>query len=81
MKKLQQLCVVAVFTLVLTTTTMAGDIQTGGTPQPPPPGAWSEIAPGDIQTPGRSVQNLQATSDPVVADIALGLLQTVLAMF
>ena len=80
MKNLQQLCVVAVFTLVLTTTTFAGDIHTGGAPQPPPPAQSALITSGDIETPGPYVQNPQAASDSV-ADIALNLLQTVLAMF
>lgn len=78
MKKLQQLCVAAVFTLVLTTTTFAGDIHTPGIPQPPPPAESTAIAPGDIHTGG--IQNPQAMSDSV-ADIALNLLQTVLGMF
>ena len=77
MKKLQQLCMAGVFTLVLTTATFAGDISTPGSPQPPPPGA-STLAPEDIETPG--IQNPQATSDSV-ADIALNLLQTMLSVF
>lgn len=80
MKKLQQLCVASMFTLVLTTATFAGDISTGGIPQPPPPGASSALAPGDIDTPGRGVQNPQAKSDSVT-DLALNLLQTMLSMF
>lgn len=79
MKKLQRLCVAGVFTLVLTTTTFAGDIHTGGITQPPPPPASSTITQGDIET-GPSVQNSQATSDSVT-DIALNLLQTMLALF
>ena len=78
MKKLQQLCMAGVFTLVLTTATFAGDISTPGSPQPPPPSASSTLAPGDIETPG--IQNPQATSDSV-ADFALNLLQTMLSLF
>ena len=78
MKKLQQLCVAGVFTLVLATTTFAGDIETPGKTQPPPPAASSTLTLGDIDTPG--MQNSQVTSDSVT-DIALNLLQTVLAMF
>jgi hypothetical protein len=78
MKKLQQLCMAGVFTLVLTTATFAGDIATPGKTQPPPPDGSSAITPGDIHTGG--VQNPQAMSDSV-ADIALNLLQTMLAMF
>jgi hypothetical protein len=69
--------VAGVFTLVLTTATFAGDIQTGGSPQPPPT-ASSTLAPGDIETPG--IQNAQAMSDSV-ADIALNLLQIMLSVF
>ena len=80
MKKLQQLCMAGVFTLVLTTATFAGEISTGGfaPPPPPPPDELSATTPGDIQTGG--IQNPQATSDSV-ADIALGLLQTMLSVF
>ena len=79
MKKLQQLCMAGVFTLVLTTATFAGDIATGGfTQPPPPPPASSATTPGDIQTGG--IQSTQAISDSVV-EIALNLLQTMLALF
>lgn len=78
MKKLQQLCMAGVFTLAITTATFGGDIQTPGSPQPPPPNQSSATTPGDIDTPG--IQNPQAMSDSV-ADIALNLLQTMLSMF
>jgi hypothetical protein len=81
MKKLQQLCMAGVFSLLLTTATFAGDIQTPGFTQPPPspPDELSAITPGDIDT-GPSVQNSQGISDSV-ADIALNLLQTMLALY
>jgi hypothetical protein len=79
MKKLQQLCVAGVFTLVLTTATFAGDIQTPGvTQQLPPSDESSAITPGDIATGG--IQNPERTSNPVT-DIALSLLQTMLSVF
>jgi hypothetical protein len=78
MKKLQQLCMASLFTFVLTTATFAGDIHTGGAPQPPPPNQSLATAPGDIETPGP--KNSQATSDSV-ADIALNLLQIMLSAF
>jgi hypothetical protein len=78
MKKLQQLCMAGVFTLVLTTATFAGEIHTGGIPQPPPPNQSSATAPGEIATGG--IQSPQAMSDSV-ADIALNLLQTMLSVF
>lgn len=76
MKKLQQLCVAGVFTLVLTTATFAGDIQTPGVtqPPPPPPDELSATTPGDIAT-GRI-----ALSDSAI-DFALDLLQTMLLVF
>ena len=80
MKKLQQLCMAGVFTLVLTTATFAGDIATGiSQPPPPPPNESSAITPGGIET-GQGIQNPQAISDSV-ADIALNLLQTMLSVF
>lgn len=80
MKNLQRLSVVGVFILVLTATTFAGDIETPGRAQPPPPGQSTVMAPGDISTPGRGTQNSQATSDSV-AEIALSLLQLMLSVF
>lgn len=81
MKKLQQLCMAGVFTLVLTTATFAGDIHTGGItqPPPPPPAASSATTPGGIET-GPGVQNPEGISDSV-ADIALNLLQAMLSVF
>lgn len=78
MKKLRQLCIASVFTLALTTATFAGEIQTPGSPQPPPPTQSSATTPGEISTPG--IQSPQALSNSV-ADIALNLLQTMLSMF
>lgn len=49
MKKLQELCLAAVFTLVLTTATFAGEIPTGGkTPPAPPPASASSTPSGEI---------------------------------
>jgi hypothetical protein len=78
MKKLQQLCIAGVFTLVFTTATLAGDIHTGGAPQLPPPNQSSATRPGNTETPG--LQNSQAMSDSV-ADVVLNLLQTMLSAF
>ena len=71
MKRLQQLCMTGLFTLVLTTATFAGDIHTGGA-QPLPPDQSSAPMPGDIEA--------GAMSDSV-ADIVLNLLQTMLSAF
>lgn len=78
MKKLQQLCMAVMLTLVLTTATFAGEIATGGRTQPLPPNQPSATAPGEISTPG--IQSPQAMSDSV-ANIALNLLQTMLSVF
>ncbi len=79
MKKLQQLCMAGVFTLVLTTTAFAGDSHTHGLTQPPPPpDESSATTPGDVHTGG--IQSPQALSDSVT-DVAVNLLQTLLAMF
>ena len=51
MRKLQELCLAGVFTLVLTTATFAGEIPTGGkTEPPPPPVPASATASGEIAT-------------------------------
>lgn len=78
MKKLQQLCMASLLTFVLTTATFAGDIHTGGAPQPPAPNQSLATTPGDIETPG--LKYSQATSDSV-ADIALNLMQIMLLAF
>jgi hypothetical protein len=80
MKKLRQLCVAAMFTLVLTTATFGGDIATGGFTQPlPPPPASSSATSGSIETTSGG-ENPQDISDSV-ADLALNLLQTMLSVF
>ncbi|HEV7684389.1 MAG TPA: hypothetical protein VGO68_19915 [Pyrinomonadaceae bacterium] len=79
MKKLQHLCMAGAFTLVLTTSTLAGDIGIPGFTQPPPPAELSATTPGDIETEW-GVQNWQARSDSVTG-ISLNLLQTMLAPF
>lgn len=78
MKKLQRLCMASAFTLLLTTLTFAGDIQTPGRTAPVPPDPSSTTMPGDIHTPG--LQNSQALDDSFV-EIALDLLQTMLSVF
>lgn len=65
MKILQRYCLVSVFTLLIMTTTFAGDIATGGRAQ---------AVLGDIHTP-------RTASGETVADIALYLLQTMISVF
>jgi len=79
MKKLQQISMAAVLTLMLATGVFAGIIETPATPPPPPPpDALSATSSGDIATGG--LQNPQAMSDSV-ADIALNLLHTMMSVF
>ena len=78
MKNMKRLCLVGVFTLVLTTTSFAGDIQTGKAP-PPPPDQPSATTPGQMDAPP-AIQNRQGASDSI-EDIALNLLQTMLSVF
>ena len=81
MKKLRQFCVAAMFTLVLTTATFAGDIATGGftQPSPPPPPVSSSATSGSIET-GSGLENPQEIIDSVT-DLALNLLQAMLSGF
>lgn len=78
MKDLRRLCVVVVFTLVLTTTAFAGDIHTGS-PAPIPPDQSSVTETGSIQST-LAIENPQGTCESV-AGVALSLLQTMLSVF
>ena len=78
MKTVKRLGVTCLFSIVLATSTFAGEISTPK-PAPPPPGASSAMTPGEIST-GHGIQNPQATSETVTA-IALELLQTMLSVF
>ena len=81
MKTLRQLCVAVVFTLALAIPAFAGEIEITKTAPPPPPTATSN---GDIQT-GVTGQIETGSSEATAADsateIALNLLQSVLALF
>jgi hypothetical protein len=59
MRKLQELCLAGVFTLVLTTATFAGEIPTGGKTEPPPPVPASATASGEIATDPNDAQDDQ----------------------
>lgn len=79
MKKLQQLCLAGVFTLVLTTATFAGHIDTGGkTAPPPPPASASTTTSGEIPT---AAKDDAAYEYQLIEDIALELLRTMLSVF
>jgi hypothetical protein len=79
MKKLQQLCLAVVFTLLLTTATFAGDIATGGkTPPPPPPASASATTSGETPIDPKDDADYEYQ---LIEDIALELLRTMLSVF
>jgi len=84
MKTLRQLCVASVFVFSLTFPAFAGEIQTGVAPPPPSQPAQTATPNGDIQT-GVTGQaetgSSEATAADSAAEIALNLLQSVLALF
>jgi hypothetical protein len=73
MKTLRQICVVVVFTLALTASAFAGEIEITKTSPPPPP-----TVQGDIHT---TVTGQAETGSSEATEIALNLLQSVLALF
>lgn len=79
MKKLQQLCLASVFTLVLTTATFAGEIGTGGkSDPPPPPPAASATTSSEVPL----VTKDEAEPEyQLIEDIAFELLRTLLSVF
>ena len=77
MRRLRQLSMAVVLTLMLGTYALAGII--GSMPEPPPEPP-SATAPGIIDTPPSGAQPVAAATDPVV-DVALNLLQSVLSLF
>ena len=77
MRKLRQLSMAVMLTLVLATCAFAGIIGGGPEPPPEPPPA---SATGIIETPPSDAQPVAPATDPVV-DIALNLLQGVLSLF
>ena len=84
MKKLQRLCVATVFTLVLTSATLAGDISTPGIAQPSPTPAPSSAiaAAGEIPINGSSsTSDVDVSESSLLTDVALDLLQIMLSVF
>lgn len=80
MKNLQRLCASVVLTLALAASGFAGQIDTGKTPPPPS----SATAAGQIDTgiaPPDTAPNGETTSVESVTEMALNLLQSVLALF
>jgi hypothetical protein len=79
MKNLQKLCLAGVFTLLLSTTTLAGEIPTGGkTPPPPPPASASVTPSGTIAIDPR---DNESDDYQFLEDIIPDLLLTLLSVF
>ncbi len=76
MKRLEQLIMAVVLTLMFSLSGFAGDIQIPA-PASLPPGASSEMAPGEIHIGGN---NLNVPSDSAT-EVALNLLQSLLSVF
>lgn len=82
MKPLRQLCVALTLTLALSVAADAGEIHT--TVAPPPPAPAATTADGQIETPVAGQEETgssEATASDSAANIALNLLQSVLALF
>jgi hypothetical protein len=79
MKTLRQFCVVVVFTLALTISAFAGEIDITKTSPPPPPTANGEIQIGLTGQEETGSGEVSATDS--ATEIALNLLQSVLALF
>ena len=79
MRRLRQLSMAVVLTLMLGTYALAGIIECPPAPAPPPEPP-SATAPGITDTPPSGEQPVAAPTDPVV-DVALNLLQSVLSLF
>jgi hypothetical protein len=82
MKRLQRLCLAAVFTVVLTSSTLAGDISTPGIAQPSPPPPSSAMTAGETPLGERSsTSEVDVSESPLLTDVALDLLQIMLSVF
>lgn len=80
MKKLQRLCLAAVFTVVVTSATLAGDISTPGIAQPAPtpaPASSSVMTTGETS----STSEIDVSESSSLTDVALDLLQIMLSVF
>jgi hypothetical protein len=81
MKKLQMIFASVALSLLLSASVFAGDgiIEIGKTPPPPPPPAAS-TSKSDVANTGGTIE-IGAPSADLVAEVASGLLQGVLALF
>jgi hypothetical protein len=81
MKKFQRLSLAAVFTLVLTSATLAGDISTPGIAQPSPtPTPSSAITAGEAPS-SSSTSEVDVSESSLLTDVAFDLLQIMLSVF
>jgi hypothetical protein len=83
MKNLHRLCGAVVFALAFTIPAFAGDIQTGVAPPPSQPAQTATLN-GDIQTGVTGQEETgssEATATDSATEIALNLLQSLLALF
>lgn len=85
MKKLQRLGLATVFSLVLTSATLAGEIHTPGIAQPTPtptPDSSSAMVVGEIPTgDNSSTPDVDVSESASLTGVAFDLLQIVLSVF
>lgn len=83
MKKLQQVSATTAFLVLLTSTTLAGEISTPGIAQPmptPSPTSSSARAAGEIPT-GESPSDIDVSEITLLTEVALNSLQIMLSVF
>lgn len=84
MKSLRRLSVALVFTIALTIPAFAGEIETGRTSPPPSQPTQTATVNGEIETGltgQEETDSSEATAANSAMEIALNLLQSVLALF
>ena len=81
MKTIQRLCVSTVFTLLLTTATLAGEINTPGVAQPSPTPALAVAASEIPICEGSSTSDVDLSASDSLTDFTLDLLQIMLTVF
>ena len=84
MKSLRQLCVAVVFTLALAIPAFAGEMDTGRTPPPPSQPAQTATVNGEMEiglTGQEETGSGEVSATDSATEIALNLLQSVLALF
>ncbi len=81
MKTLRQLCVAVVFTLALSISTFAGEIDITKTAPPPPQSATAQGEMHTTVTGQEETGSGEVSATDSATEIALNLLRTVLALF